>query len=59
MTDNTDPSTFELLRGQTVKCQKCKCGVYRPVNPDAVKNHYFVCDNCGTTVHFEPIVEVD
>lgn len=47
-----------LLDGEEVVCLCCGKGIYRPVNPAAKINHYFVCDCCGDGVHWDPMVEV-
>ena len=51
--------TSRLLSGEEIKCNKCKKGIYRPLNPDHKVNHWFVCDVCGNTYHWDPVIEID
>ena len=48
-----------LLLGEEVKCDECKKGIYRPLNPNCKINHSFVCDVCGSTYHWDPVIEID
>ena len=49
-----------LKEGKSVTCKKCNKGHYYPFNcTDPSKAHSFVCDNCGDTVRFEPVVDFD
>ena len=48
-----------LLEGKDMLCTKCKQGHYRPFNPKFEINHSFVCDICGNSIHWDPVVDVD
>lgn len=49
----------KLINGEDVKCLKCSIGLYTPLNPYAETNHYYVCDKCKDTVHFDPVVDIE
>ena len=48
-----------LRAGETVRCEECGKGFYRPSNPASDINHWYICDNCGAHVHWDPVVEVE
>lgn len=57
---NTSMSLADrILTGQEVKCEKCGKGIYKPFNPKAERNHTYVCDKCGNTIHFIPDATVE
>ncbi len=51
-------STEELMKGK-VLCRQCKKGHYKTLDPKGRDDHYFVCDNCGSILHRDPVVEID
>lgn len=57
--NNSNSFENRLLDGETIKCKKCKDGVYKPVNPAYKKNHGYICDKCGDRIFFEENVIVD
>ena len=59
-TFKTSKSLIErLLDGEEITCQICHKGIYRPFNPRFKINHSFVCDQCGSHIHWDPVVEID
>lgn len=48
-----------LTAGESVVCKKCGQGIYKPFNPDSKINHAYICDNCGDTVHWDPLIVVE
>lgn len=48
-----------LLKGEQVICKQCGKGVYKPFKPNAKVNHYYICDNCGAQVHWDPVVDIE
>ncbi len=48
-----------LLDGEKVICEACVKSYYKPLNPDAKVNHYYKCPECGNTIHFDPVVDID
>lgn len=48
-----------LIQGEEVVCEKCGKGIYRPFNPRFKINHVYVCDNCGDSVHWDPVVDIE
>ena len=48
----------DLQNGKKITCSKCHKGIYKPFNPDYKVNHVFICDNCGTNIIIEPMVEI-
>ena len=48
-----------LNAGEEIKCDHCKRGIYRPLNPKAAINYYFKCDYCGQVYHWDPPVIVE
>lgn len=53
-------SVLEKLQGgETVICEECGKGRYLPFNQNYHKNRWFRCDNCGSTLHFEPNITIE
>lgn len=48
-----------LLDGEKITCFACHKGIYRPFNPAFKINHSFVCDCCGDSIHWDPVVEIE
>ncbi len=50
-----------LLSGEIVSCPECSNGKIKPFNPrfSAKDNHSFVCNQCGMTIHWDPVVEIE
>ena len=50
----------ELFEGKLI-CVSCGKGIYQPFNcsypPE--ENHYFICNNCGDRIHWDPVVEIN
>jgi formylmethanofuran dehydrogenase subunit E len=42
-----------------IPCDKCHEGIYVPFNPKYEINHGFICNKCGSHVHFEANVIVE
>lgn len=47
-----------LQKGEKVKCKVCQKGIYKPFNSKYKINHAYVCDNCGSSINIDPVVEV-
>ena len=56
---NSTLSVDALLRGDKVACRECGKGCYQPLNPSYKVNHYFVCDHCGSSFHWDPVVNIE
>lgn len=48
----------DLQNGKEIKCHACHKGIYRPFNPKYKINHAYVCDNCGSSINIDYVVEV-
>ena len=61
METNRNSTLFldRLLSGEEVKCNICKKGIYKPFNPECEINHYFICNNCGSRFHWDPVVDIE
>ena len=57
--NDNKPLLSRLLSGEEVRCDECNKGIYRPLNPKCEVNHCFVCDVCGSTYHWDPVIEID
>lgn len=42
-----------------IQCDVCHEGIYVPFNPSYEINHGFICNKCGSHVHFEANVIVE
>lgn len=42
-----------------IQCNVCHEGIYVPFNPSYKINHGFICNKCGSRVHFEANVVVE
>lgn len=47
-----------LQKDEKVKCKVCQKGIYKPFNSKYKINHAYVCDNCGSSINIDPVVEV-
>ncbi len=48
----------DLQNGKKIECDICHKGIYRPFNSKFKVNHAYVCDNCGSCINIDPVVEV-
>ena len=50
-----------LLKGEIVRCPKCKSGEVKPYNTTPDKASYFQCSNkkCDFFLHIDPMIEVE
>lgn len=59
MKNTSQPLIDRLISGEKVICLNCKIGIYKPLNPSADFNHYYICNKCGDIVHFDPVVNIE